>query len=522
MFSRMSKRERFLALLVACMLPMLVGFAFFWWVYGSYQDNRMELRSLRTRIGDERDRELEMMMASERRDWYRSVSLPANVDEAKTQYVSFLYDLGDRTLDFDSFTPKPRQEREIKFRNRSEVAYQLTYDASFDASYEQLVDFMFEFYRVKLLHRISGLSITPLNTAKGERTGVLRVRLTIDAIALLDADLQRDFRDCLRDELGAGRDLAFYKDALLPRDLFSGPNMAPEIVTKTSHTFEEGDRVEINLTAEDLNENQKLEFALLDKDSTLAQATLQPGLSGNSAKFDAGRLDPGTYRFAALVRDSGFPRKEKTKQFVVRVEKKQEEKVVDDTPPPPPPFQHAKGTRITALVRGVDGAAEVWIDTKTLPDEPVYYLGEGDEFELDDDTWKVVKISLPDDVVIRRSGRDYSYHSGQRLYVEGMDEAIATSGPEDGASSENGANADEDGADEDGADEDGAVEDGADDTSATSESEAASDQRDGDQRDGDQRDDDNKTNGEADSNGSPELDEVNKTGLANGGMRPLK
>ena len=434
MFERMSQRERFLALLIACMLPMLAAFAYFWWVYGSYQNNRLEIRSLRSRISDEEGREMQLMQAAQRRDWYRQVSLPADVDAAKTQYMSFLYDLGQRCLDYEGFTPKFRQERPIKFRNRNEVAVQLTYDALFDANYDQVISFLYEFHRVKLLHRISSLSLTAINSAKNEPTGVLRVRLTIDALVMLDAELERQFRDQLRDTLRGGRDLAFYQDKLLERNIFSGPNLAPEITTRTSHEFKEGESVVIGMQADDANEDQAVEWELLDTGSQLAQAKLTPAAGKNSIRFDAGRLPPDRYEFTVLARDNGFPRKETTKKFVVRVEEEKPEEPADEPPPLPPPFQHAKGTRITALVQGTDGQPQVWIDTKTLPDEPVYFLRSGDEFELDDDTWRIVSIDLPDAVTIQRGESTYQYHSGDTLFVESMGTSIETSShAEDGS-----------------------------------------------------------------------------------------
>ncbi len=423
----MTPRERVLAMVVGSMLPVFIVFAFGYWFYTSYEGRRQKISSLRNQIRNEEDIQAAYMKAGDRRHQYKQISLPANMSVAKTDYKDWLSRTTEAKLRFDKpINVAPLGNAvPVKYQGQSTVFNQLKFQVSGITTLDKYLDFMYDFHRLDLLHRVSSFSIRPVDRKRAgggmERTDEIVISLKIEVISIEGADEQRDAFSSSRPVLA--KNLDEYKKEILFRDIFGPANNRPDITTTTTQRFTEGDPVAIRVVGKDKDKGDKLTYEITKKDEELKDLAMRTSSSGAQLSIDD--LPVGRYAFTMQVTDDGCPAKSFSKDFVIRVEKK---KVTDPGPKitKKPKFQHAKAAHITAILRDAKGQTQVWINARTL--KKFYELTVGDTFRMDDFEWEVKSIDVEKQkVVVSRDDQTFEYGHSDFLFRD-LPKEVKTSG----------------------------------------------------------------------------------------------
>ena len=388
MFENMSARERLLAIVVGALVPISVAFIAVFWFIDKYSSNNMEFLSLTEQVSSEKEKTSLAIKANQRRIYYRSVSLPANLVDASNEYQTWLKKLvrDEIKMDFKSVTP--RDGGEIKFKNKL-IGRTKTFTLLATADLQQLSQFLYEFYSVDLLHRINSIKIIPLTTGTGNekrvRSGKLSVIITVEAVSMVDADEEREFTENYR-ELALTAEQ--YQEALLRRNVFGPANNTPTVAARPSPSNYSGTDVTVTVTGDDADKNDLLTFELIES-SVEGAKLVQNDDQSRRASLEIPGQTAGKYTFKLGVSDNGFPSKTNEAELTVTFK----DRVVAAPPKPAPPkekYSFAKFTSIKGIVKGVDGIWRVWI--KVLPTGERYQLKAGESFELDDKQWKVNEV----------------------------------------------------------------------------------------------------------------------------------
>jgi hypothetical protein len=428
MLKNLTPRERFLALLVLGLAPLLLLFWAFTSFTSRYFSNRTQLNGLRLQVDEQLDLQSDAELAQQRRFWYRNNCLPADSNLGPIAYEAWLTNLLEKEtgLKLTSLTPEAAQG--IRYRQGSkitDVGFENTWKFVGEGNLEQLLKAIRGFQALPMMHRISGLVVRP-KTVGGSgreavsRTGLLRIEMEIQALALVDAEVSRDLAAI---SATPSPDLQTAMDEVLKRNIFGPANNAPRITSSASKTAETEETVVFDITAEDTEDEAGLRFELVG--DGIAGAALKPTDSPSRVMFECPPLAAETYRFTVRVTDSGFPPKSTEKEFSLRVREK--EVVQAEPEPPKPEFRHAKATKLTALT-AVGGRSECWVEVQTLGER--HRLEVGESFELDDQTWTVREISFDEDSVTFECGQELRrIRRGKTLDQPHATEALASKAP---------------------------------------------------------------------------------------------
>lgn len=409
MLENLTQRERVLAWLVMALVPISLLFVGCFWFLGRYNDNNSRIQTLALQLSEQQDKLAAATKANQRRIYYRSISLPSNLDQARNDYQQWLKQLirDEVGMDYRSVTPRPASQikHDGKLIGNREIFTVLAI-----ADLEQLVAFFEKFYQLDLLHRINSISIIPktegaTGAASRIRSGELSLSLEVEVLSLVDADAKRDFIDETN-----SMDLADanWRDMILRRNIFGPANNTPIVTVSKSGSYVSGKDARITLNGKDADSQQSLTFELLD--SAIAEAELEQQASdARKAYLKLPGQPEGQYEFTVKVADNGFPPKSNQTEFTVTFK---DRKIVAPPPPQPepPPFEHARETRIAAIVKNNAGDWVVWIKTRTTGE--THKLKVGQSFGLDGKDWKVVEI-LPDRATFEVGGQQQAFKRNQ-------------------------------------------------------------------------------------------------------------
>lgn len=411
MFENMTQREKFMAMAVLGLLPVFLLFFGWMTINEKLTTKNNELNNLKKTHRDLQLQQLRGELASVRFEKYRNVSLPSATETSITQYQLWLQELGSEVgISAYSVDVKNRLGPEqIVGHNRQPVASIYRFEINrCECTLRQLTDFLYKFRQTKVLHRIKDISVTPRiegTASNAEPNGKLAVTMTVQVICMKAAPTEREFEGQLEQELE--RSLDAYHDIVTRRDIFGLPNNEPRFTGKSSHEFEVGSNVYVDLNATDDDENQELTFQISE---------IEADLASNEDTFDAskvlladgevefGRLPEGTYEFLATVTDNGWGNKTAERRITIDVVAPEPEEVITLRP-------EANDTKI---------ASKVWLDNKphigidVRPRGEKLELAEGDSFELDKKTWTIEKIDGKL-VTINVDGQSLQFRLGSML-----------------------------------------------------------------------------------------------------------
>ncbi len=416
MFQNMSKRERILALIVAATLPLML---IFWGVTTfskSYFANQTKIRGLQDQIEAETMRQIKAEEAQQRRRFYRERSLPTDLNTARIQYDAWLANVIEKRAgmvasSIDDGGTNNNKVRYTKANKPVDVFNEVGIKVRCTGTIGQLMTLLTEFYKLDMMHRVSGLTISPIarsGSGAGSEvlTGQLKIEFDISAISLADADEESNFVEKLdRNSLSFQQ----YTDPILARNMFGPANNIPT-VSSSSRSFETGEPIDLTLTADDADENDVLKIELLESKVPGAELSQRDG--DRRAKISLPAItDEGRYEVKVRVTDSGFPAKSTEKTITFNVDKP-EPKVAREEPKPKPKFQHAKAAVIRGVVKDKTGADVAWIEVETLGES--FRVKTGESFKLDDKKWTIKSIESRK-VAIEVDGLLQTYRLGARL-----------------------------------------------------------------------------------------------------------
>lgn len=390
MFSNLTQREKILAAIVGSLAPVVVLFLLAMSFINTYNERKTRIAGLNNSINAEFQKRLDATQSNVRRNFhYKLKSLPSADNQAIVEYRDWLEDIiRDNGLRFVSI--KNPEKTEIKYRGTgsavgvSKVANKFEYTFSSSGTLDQIMNFVYDFERVELLQKIKQLTIRP----KKERdilTGKHGVTFKIEVVSLVDADEQRDFL-ATSQELPVTIDQ--YKESILTRNVF-GPANNPPTMSLSRKSFYPDDDISIPLSGRDNDEADELTYEIVDA-GELKDATIEQKEGSNRAKLVCPPQELGEYEIKVRVSDNGFPPKSYETNCKITIKErppKREEKVKEE----PPPFLHVGQTQIKRI-SSRDGIFEVKIAVRTTGE--VFELKQGETFELDGSTWKVVDIGV--------------------------------------------------------------------------------------------------------------------------------
>ncbi|HMP80606.1 MAG TPA: hypothetical protein PKD54_14220, partial [Pirellulaceae bacterium] len=432
MFQKMSAREKLLARLVGVLVPiMLLGWGGVW-LSNRYFANRASIQRLRNQISQEENKKLDALLAQQRRFYYRDRSAPSDRNHLQVEYARWLTDTISKRagMTLPAVVPQPNPTKgTYRGRRVNEVYNQYTFTANkVIGDIGQLLKFLEAFEELDLLHRISTLKIQPQMTGGGAgqvqtRTGKLVIDLTIDVMAMSDAETQRDFVAVKRD---LGEQHAELVKQVASRNIFGLANNPPslsarntrftaELPAATGETEEAETevatpaataKVSLLIDGEDIDEHDVLTWEVVASD--LTDFTFVPE-GRRRARFNAEQVPVGTYALTVRVTDNGFPQKSAERSFNIVVEPPATPRVVERPAQPPPPFKYAQTAYIVGSYE-TGGVAKCIIEIKPLQRE--HHLGIGESFELDAKTWTIrgiesreVVIQVGDELLTFKMGR---------------------------------------------------------------------------------------------------------------------
>ena len=381
----MTARERVLAMAVGALVPISIAFMLVFWFIGKYSDNNNQFVGLQSQISAEKDKTALAIKANQRRIFYRSTSLPADLVDASNEYQTWLKKLVRDQIKMDFKSVTPRDGGDLKYKNKL-IGRTKTFTLLATADLKQLSKFLYEFYTMDVLHRINSIKIIPLTSGTGNekrvRSGKLSLIITVEAVSMVDADAEREFTQCFC-ELPLTEEE--YEEALVRRNIFGPANNTPTVAARPSSSPYAGTDIKVNVTGNDADKNDLLYFELLESSVEGAKLT-QADEQSRRATLEIPGQPAGKYKFKVAVSDNGFPSKSNEKEFTVTFK----DRPVKKTAKPEPPkekYRYAQFTSVKGIVKGVDGVWRVWI--KVMPTGERYQLKAGDSFQLDDKQWTV-------------------------------------------------------------------------------------------------------------------------------------
>jgi hypothetical protein len=194
----MNTREKTLLLiLVVIVLAGVFGFGGWKFLWEPYRTKKAAVAALKD-TADKKQKELaELQEAQANMALYRSMSLPANADFARSEYGKYLRDMLDRNGFKDpvpsvTVTPADDKEQNKKLPGgvKKDPAYQkVNVRVVAEGKLENVDKVLEEFYRTPLLHQIHDLTIDRPMTPNGPgREREVKLVMTIEALIVTGAD----------------------------------------------------------------------------------------------------------------------------------------------------------------------------------------------------------------------------------------------------------------------------------------------------------------------------------------------
>lgn len=363
----MSPRERKLAIIVGTLAVLVVGWFIQQSISTSFRERRNKIADLESKISQQRLQAMQSAIASRKRNEYEARSLPSQTASARSQYQRWLLERVQEA-EFDKPLVSP-----VASREEGGTMTRHQFNISGQARLSSVVKLLYEFHRVNTLHRISRLTIRPINDSK-----YLTVQMSVEALSLNvappDGKLPLDPSPRL-----VGRSLDEYLKPIEERNLFGPPNNPPQIAS-TSQSVQTNRSTDFSLKATDPDPLDKVVYRLVDSPDPSAKVDPETG------RFRWTPKEPGRYEFLVEAMDDGIPARSTQKTITVSV--------TDPPPPAPPPparpaFDDAKYTVLTAVL-DVSGEGEVWLLVR--PKGKTIKLHTGDEFEVGSVKGQVIDI----------------------------------------------------------------------------------------------------------------------------------
>jgi hypothetical protein len=385
MFSKLSSRERILAAAGIVLIPFAVLFYLFFTISGGLSSRREEIENLQLDQQQLVLREAKAKRVLARGRVYAKESLPSDSEKASNLYAAWLRRLAAEVFGQGNGTVNPGASFEVNAGPGDRIYKQQSFTLKSEVNIRQVTEFLYAFYRARILHRISSFSLIKKADARGERArpdGLLSLEMTIQAAILADAPAARDFERDQREDLPHA--LEKYHDIVTRRNLFGPPNQPPEFTTAESQEVVVGKDIEVEIEARDPDSDEAVLVPELVAQESSPELRLEK--RGDRYLVVSEKPQIGQYKARLRTTDNGWPRKPAELDLEIRVEK---EEVVVREPPPKAPV-YAREAYVSGFTY-IDAKPVVWISVP-LPEPVTHKLSIGGSFELDNMKWTVHSI----------------------------------------------------------------------------------------------------------------------------------
>lgn len=437
--NNLTQREKVLVYLIIGILPVLLAFFGFNWFMGQLKAKTLELDAVSRQLSDIELRADLAMEKTQLKNQLKQRSLAANENVAQGEYREWLRTLVEDEIKFSGppkVTARGNVDYKSDFGNKDVIYTQLTFQLDCMGSYSQIVEFLYRFYEKNYIQRITqlDLSLVKAKRVEGKVTydrNLFKIKADIQVLSLVDADEVRaplavENRKLFYQSENQNRlisELEDYEGIILRRNLFGFPNNPPDFGSrKKEFDFEQGDRISLRLTADDIDEDE-LEFALVNTDGKVPSDRIEQYRDG-SFRLDIEEL--GSYEFKATVVDKNYYPKSDEMAVVVNIEEKKPEPKPEVRPEPKPKFDPLKYTFLEAIVQDFEGTPLCWINIR--PYGKMHKVTAGESFAVGKQNIQVVEIDRRT-AVISIDGDHYRFEVNDAL-GDPQGDKLASSSPE--------------------------------------------------------------------------------------------
>lgn len=390
----MNRREKMLAAAVGALVLLAVLNVGFKRIVKQFTDRSEKITKLQTEIETKQTTIHRGRIAQRTLKACSERSLPSNAQLANTRYRAWLHEwvkkakIQGEDVKWVRSTPiKDASDPTKKAHDRH------TFTVSCEATLPQLVDLLYRFYAVDLLHRIEFAKMVP---ADGNQ---LSVNFTIEAIGMPDAPADFALTDRPSNRLAFDR-VEDYQNAIVARNFYGRGNQPPKFTSSASQRGFVGQPLDVTLKADDPDKNS-VRYRLEQSD-----------IEGLRIDERSGRIDwtpsqTGEFEVQVAAIDDGIPAKEvaQTVRLEISEPPKPAERPVRRT------FDEAKYTYVTGIVE-VNGRRQVWLSVRS--EGKWLRLYEGETFQVGQFEGKIVKIHTRH-VEIESQDTVWSVRYGQSL-----------------------------------------------------------------------------------------------------------
>jgi hypothetical protein len=311
MLENMTQRERTLAILLACLVPLALSFTAIYWFIQTYGANTLQIIELSAQVSDEQTKTLQARKAAKRLDFYQYSSLPQDLTKSSAEYQLWLLELAGRH-GLKDYKVRSQVGQVLKFKNK-EIGDCQTLRFEADCGLENVTAFLYELYSLKTLHRVKSIRLAPkmaVVNGKKVRTGEMALNLDIELAVLKGGNEKFNFESA---KLELPRKLEDYQQSIVNRNIFGPPNNTPIVAVRPSSSYTSNSEFKISLRGEDADKDDALSFSMLN--SEIEGAKLEPRAGTREAFLVIPPTKAGTYGFKVGIKDSGFPAKESYAEF---------------------------------------------------------------------------------------------------------------------------------------------------------------------------------------------------------------
>jgi len=214
----LNKRERILAIVVAALLVVVVG----WQVFAAIADPLGQLRAQQLNLANDLERKTRekeaLEQAKERLEEWQRRSLPSDTELARELYRGWLSVLAGKSFSSGFNLDRPVVTPRGDFYNK------LHFVVHAQGTLDQLARFLHGFYSAGHLHMVYSLLVEPV-----EKSGEMKFTITVEALILPGADRRKELTKEPGNRL-ASADVDAYK-AIAERNLFApyAPPKPPDV-----------------------------------------------------------------------------------------------------------------------------------------------------------------------------------------------------------------------------------------------------------------------------------------------------
>jgi hypothetical protein len=315
-------------------------------------------------------------------------SLPSNAQLANTRYRAWLHEWVENADIRDANVTHIRSSRYKDFHDLHK------FNVACEATLPQVVDLLYRFYSVDLLHRLQHVKVMP-----SEGANMLTCSFTIEAISMPEVEKDRPLptRESHRLAFDSLKD---YQDVITGRNFYGRGNRPPKFASSGSQRGYLGQPLDVTLKADDPDKNA-VHFRLEKSD-----------IEGLRVDERSGRVEwtpdrKGEFEILVCAVDDGIPAKEVSQTLRLEIT----DPPVAEERKSRPTFDEAKYTFVTGIVE-INGRRQVWLTVRS--EGKWLRLYEGDTFKVGSFEGKIVKI-YPRHVEIASQDVLWSVRYGQSI-----------------------------------------------------------------------------------------------------------